>query len=296
MTRQIDPELVQIAARYAAPPTEDKTAAGLPASRAASHAARVNLHGAYVDEVTMHVEDGLRRFVPNKGADPAGVVVYIHGGGWITCDTVTHMSIMEDLAALTGYEVIGPEYPLAPEEPYPAAHNHLMAFVEDVAATHPNAKLYVGGDSAGANLSLGVAAHLRDAGKGDLIAGLFLWYGCYRREFTTPAHQAYGGGEFGLTTESMRQAWAWYLQDQPAPYGELSGLDVTGLPPAWLCEAELDCLASDTRWLAGKYAQAGIDHAYDFFAEVNHGFNHYGADYPPALQSIARAAHFIKRP
>lgn len=296
MTTGIDPALSEIATRFSARPTGDESKEAMPAIRKANSEARLALKGRYADAVENTDLGTLRRFVPREGLDRSAVIIYVHGGGWINCDTITHQSIMCDLSYLTGHEVLGPEYPLAPEAPYPAGLDHIVKLIEDTHAARPNVRIYLGGDSAGANLSLGVAAKLRDEGKGDIISALFLWYGCFRKLFDTPAHKAYGSPEYGLTTAMMERCWDWYLDGQDAPYGDLTGLDVTGLPPAWLCEAEFDCLASDTRWLAGLYAEAGIDLAYDFFPAVNHGFNHFGEFYAPALRSIERAAYFLKRP
>lgn len=296
MSNRIDPALRAVAERFSAGKTIEMTKQAMPAIRAATSKAREALVGRYADQVENTDLGAVRKFMPREGLDSSAVIIYVHGGGWANCDTVTHGAVMCDLAYLTGYEVLGPEYPLAPEAPYPAGLDHVVRLVEETRASRPNVRIVLAGDSAGANLALGVAAKMRDAGKGDVISRLLLWYGCYRATSQTPSHEAYGADEYGLSTKAMETYWDWYLDGQDAPYGDLTGLDVVGLPPAWLCEAEFDCLASDTRWLAGEYAKAGIDHAYDFFAGVNHGFNHFSQFYGPSLRSLELAAHFLKRP
>ncbi|GAA3867962.1 alpha/beta hydrolase fold domain-containing protein [Celeribacter arenosi] len=296
MTKLPDPALTSVAERFSAKTFIEDSKERMPDIRKAATEARRGLLGRHADIVTVTELDDRRLFMPDANSNPSTVVIYVHGGGWVNCDTFTHGAVMVDLAHLTGCEIIGPEYPLAPEDPYPAGLDHIVALVEDVAAARKGARIVLGGDSAGANLSVGAAAKLRDAGKDDLISDLLLWYGCFRKAFDTRSHRAYGGDEYGLTTEAMQRCWDWYLDGADAPYGDLSGIDVTGLPPAWFCEAELDCLADDSRWLAALYADAGIDHAYDFFADVNHGFNHFGQFYEPSYRSLASAAHFLNRP
>ncbi|WP_417271627.1 alpha/beta hydrolase fold domain-containing protein [Celeribacter sp.] len=299
MTKRIDPTLVDIAARFSTPSFIVESKAEMPAIREAATQARRGLVGRHAADVDVADLGDVRRFTPKSGLDRSTVIIYVHGGGWVNCDTITHGAIMTDLAYLTGHEVLGPEYPLAPEAPYPAGLDHVVALVEQTRAARSNVNIVLAGDSAGANLSLAVAARLRDMGKGGAVSALLLWYGCYRATFETWSHAAFGGGDYGLTTEAMQRCWDWYLDGQDAaaaPYGDLSALDVTGLPPAWMCEAELDCLAADTRWLAGLYTAAGIDHSYDLFEDVNHGFNHFGQFYSPSLRSVERAAHFLKRP
>ncbi len=293
--KQIDPKLLEVAERFSAPRIV-QTKDNMPEVRAAARASRVDLVGRHADSVTV-TEDGPLRIYTPADQDSSGLILYVHGGGWVNCDTVTHGAIMCDLAALSGYQVIGPDYPLAPESPYPAGLDMLVDLTRKLREDHPDAKLIVGGDSAGANLALALALRLRDEGDQDMISALLLWYGCYRHDFDTPSHKAYGNGDYGLATANMEQVWDWYLGDHPDPvYGDLSAADVAGLPPCYLAEAELDCLASDTRWLADKLMAAGIPHSYMLHEGVNHGFIHFGQFYPPSYAALESAAGFVKAP
>ena len=295
MSKQVDPNLLEVAARFSAPPIV-QTKDNMSEVRAAARAARVDLVGRHADSVTI-AEDGVVRTYTPADHDASTVILYIHGGGWINCDTVTHGAIMTDLAALSGHVVIGPDYPLAPEAPYPAGLDMLCDLALQLRADYPDTKLVLGGDSAGANLALAVALRLRDQGKGDAVSALLLWYGCYRRLFDTRSHQAYGDGSFGLRTENMEQCWGWYLGDHADPvYGDLTEASAHDLPPCYLAEAELDCLADDTRWLAGKLADEGVPHSYVLHTDVNHGFIHFGQHYPPSYGALEGAAYFLKAP
>ncbi len=294
MTKQVDPELLKVAAQFSAPPVV-QTPETVDNVRAAARHARVELVGRHVDEVEI-VEDGsLRRFLPRSKRDDTAIILFVHGGGWINCDTVTHGAIMTDLAAMTGHEVIGPDYPLAPKNPYPDGLDMICDLALEIRADHPEARLILAGDSAGANLALAAALRLRDEGHSTAISALLLWYGCYRKLFNTPSHLAYGGGEFGLRTENMEQCWDWYLGGHSTPeYGDLVNAKMVGLPPCYLAEAELDCLADDTRWLADKLTAAGVAHSYVLHENVNHGFLHYGEFYAPSYDALQGAVHFLK--
>lgn len=293
-TKRPDPALLEISQRFSAQNLVAEVKEDMPMIRAASRKAREGLVGRYADQVQVMDLGVLRRFVPQK-ADRSAVIIYVHGGGWVNGDTVTHGGIMTDLAALTGYEVLGPDYPLAPENPYPAGLDAIMALIDDTLAAKPQAKIILGGDSAGANLALAAALRLRDAGRGDVIKAMLLWYGCYRRQSDTMSHKAFGAGDHGLTTEAMERMWDWYIADNTDPkYGDLTGADLHDLPPAYLCEAELDCLASDTKWLTAGLAEAGVPLSYTQFADVPHGFIHFGQFYGPSLNALEQAAHFLK--
>lgn len=296
MTKLPDPALLEIATQYSPVPPDEVTKEGMPTIRANARAAKVALRGRLADQVEVLEEGTLRRFVPSGDLDSSCLIIYVHGGGWVNCDTVTHGAIMTDLAALTGYEVWGPDYPLAPEHVYPAGLDAVCALITQAASERPDAEIVVGGDSAGANLALAAALRMRDEGQPALIKAMLLWYGCYRNEFETRSHRAYGGGAHGLETVAMKRMWDWYLDDHPNPtYGDLTMAAMNDLPPAYLCEAELDCLADDTKWLADLLAKEGINFAYEFFPDVNHGFIHFGEFYEPSFQALKGAAHFLKR-
>lgn len=299
MIKLPDPALVEIAAQFSYVADPEYTASDLPDIRAAEREARATLVGRRAGDVAVEnistPDLGMVRKATPRSLDRSHVILYVHGGGWAKGDTVTHGAIMTDLAALTGYEVLGPDYPLAPEHPYPQGLDAVMDLINDVHASRPSVKIILAGDSAGANMALGAALRLRDDGRGDVISAMLLYYGCYRELFDTPSHLSYGGGEHGLATVGMKRFWDWYLQGHEDPlYGDLTGAGMGSLPPAYLCEAELDCLASDTKWLAGLLADAGVPFTYDIFKDVNHGFIHYGQFYMPSFRAIENAAHFLK--
>ncbi len=296
MTRLPDPELMQALARFSAPAT-DLTAEQMPEIRRQASEARRDLRGRHADRVEITTDETARIFRPREGEDTSRVIIYLHGGGWANCDTITHGGIMTDLAALTGHVVIGPEYPLAPENPYPAGLDAACATVRQVSERNPDAQIVLAGDSAGANLALATALRLRDENADVPMAALLLWYGCYRCCFDTPSHVTYGDGTYGLTTSNMRIFWDWYLADHPEPvYGDLTGATFDGLPPCFLAEAEMDCLADDTRWLARRLTQTGVPHLYDFAPAVNHGYIHVSQVYEPSLRTLRTAAHFLESP
>ena len=255
---------------------------------------RQTLFGKYADVVALSDTDQGRQFSPNRLKDgPTRVIIYVHGGGWCNCDLVTHASIMTDLAAVTGHEVFGVNYPLAPENPYPAALDVICAMVEAV-YRQSQCEIILAGDSAGANLALATALRLRDEQSSIPISALLLWYGCYRRMFETRSHLAFGDGSCGLTTDAMKQFWDHYVPEHIDPvYADLSGFDMSGLPPCYLCEAECDCLTDDTRWLAGKLMEAGVPHFHDTYKGAVHGFLHFSGHYAPSLRTLEMAAGFL---
>src|SRR5690606_26972359 len=89
---------------------------------------------------------------------PAPLLVYAHGGGFVTCDLDTHDVPCRTLCAHAGVHVLSVEYRLAPEHPFPAAGEDMLAALRWARAhaaelgADPE-RGAVGGDSAGGNLA-----------------------------------------------------------------------------------------------------------------------------------------------
>ena len=103
----------------------------------------------------------LRLFEPGDAGSPAPLLLYLHGGGWVQGDLDTHRGVCGKLAAWAGCKVLAVHYRLAPEHKFPAgledchaAWRWLAANAEGLGADP--ARLAIGGDSAGANLTAAV--------------------------------------------------------------------------------------------------------------------------------------------
>ncbi|WP_316862639.1 alpha/beta hydrolase [uncultured Cohaesibacter sp.] len=293
MSATPDKKLMQLAARhsYKADPNANESWDVL---RQKNTEVRQMLVGRHADEVMIEDSALGRRFVPRFMREGTRrIILFIHGGGWVNCNVITHSSIMTDLAAVTGCELVALSYPFAPENPHPAALDAVCGKIKQIAHSE-DCEIVLAGDSAGANLALAAALRLRDEKATLPIVALLLYYGCYRRKFDTRSHLAYGDGTTGLATDWMSSLWGFYLPDGTNPtYAELSDADFSGLPAAYLCEAECDCLADDTRWLASRLVDANVSHYYDFYPSVLHGFLHFSKDYDPSYQAIRAAGRFL---
>src|ERR1700677_2070163 len=106
---------------------------------------------------------------PNASADR--VVLYLHGGGYVIGSVNTHRDLMARISRASGFRVLGVDYRLAPEHPFPAAVEDAVAAYRWVQLHHEElgtASGLVGvmGDSAGGNLAAVVAQRTRAGGEG----------------------------------------------------------------------------------------------------------------------------------
>jgi acetyl esterase len=141
-----------------------------------------------------------------RGAGPHPVLVYLHGGGWVSGSPTTHRKLASRFAE-AGYLVVNVDYRLAPEHPFPTPFEDCVAAVRFAAHeagrwNGDGARLAIGGDSAGGNLAAAVAAALADDPARPRVA--LLLYGVF--DFATigdsPQKAVFGMDE--ATAEQIR--------------------------------------------------------------------------------------------
>ncbi|MBT0668023.1 alpha/beta hydrolase [Novosphingobium profundi] len=244
--------------------------------------------------------DAIRVRIHRPSADPAlPVLVYLHGGGWSLFSIDTHDRLMREYAARAGVAVLGVDYRLAPEHPFPAALEDVAAVLDWLDAEGPAhgldpARLAIGGDSAGANLTLSATLMRRDAGK-VLPRALLLNYGAFDRA-QRPSYARYGDGErYMLTAPEMAAFWDTYLGPAPSrdPLAIPMLADLSGLPPAWLCVARCDVLLDENLAMARKLEEAGTRVETRVYEGATHSFLEAVAMSSLAETAIAQASDWL---
>lgn len=218
----------------------------------------------------------IRRYKP-LGAAGQGCLIYFHGGGWVVGDLESHNGICAEIAARTGTTVIAVDYRLAPEDPYPAAHEDCWSVLVDVAtyADHyeiDSARIGISGDSAGANIAAGLCFRARDM-EGPGILAQFLIYGAFGGRFDLPSYIEHADAPM-LTTSDMRSYHRLYCGDDELPPGPLasplSAESFNDLPAAFIQPAAVDPLRDDSVEFARTLSNAGVD----VELSVEHGLTH----------------------
>ncbi len=295
MPHRIDPEIAAARKAQAAAATPfDITKGPIAEARMLANAAAMFFNDGTPEVARVETFDipgpagpmRARSFAPSD-ASP-GAVLYLHGGGWCMCNVDTHDALMRRLALESGLEVIGVDFRLAPEHPFPAPLDDALAAFRCLRARYD--RIGIAGDSAGANLALGVALSERDAGP----CASALFYGCFAPIFDTPSHAANGDGRYGLTTARMAWYWQQFLGGSDDPRATPLHGDFAGLGPHFLGLADLDCIADDTRMLAERMRAAGVDATLVEWPGAVHGFMQMGRHVALARAAIAQAGAFLK--
>ncbi|NPC96701.1 alpha/beta hydrolase [Nocardioides sp. zg-DK7169] len=234
-------------------------------------------------------------------ASPRGVLLYLHGGGWVVGSPAEHEALGRELAHRTGCTVVLGSYRLAPESPWPAAVEDawdLVTWVDEHRAdlAGPGAPLVVAGDSAGGNLATIVARHARDAG-GPSIALQVLVYPVVDHDFdngsyTDPANQ------LALNRDTLRWFWDHYVPAEHRDDPDVSPAraeDLAGLPPAVVLTAEHDVLRDEGEAYAASLEAAGVPTSCRRFEGQMHGFFTMVGLLPASAQALDHVATEIDR-
>src|SRR6478735_6725662 len=211
------------------------------------------------------------------GGEPAPVLVYFHGGGWVLGSLNTHHGVCATLAELAGCVVCSVDYRMAPEHRFPAAVEDAWAVTRWL-AEHPDevggrpGALAVGGDSAGGNLAAVCALKARDEG---LPLGLqLLVYPVLDADLDTSSYREFADGYY-LTAYSMGWFWDHYLPDGDRFQPDASPLradDVGGTAPALVITAGFDPLLDEGEAYARRLEQAGVPVTPRRYNGMIHGF------------------------
>ena len=240
----------------------------------------------------------VRAYYP-AGAGPVPALVYLHGGGWIVGNPGTHDKITRLLALDAGCAVISVDYRLAPEHKFPTQLEECLAVVRHLAANAGDwgldgGRLAIGGDSAGANMSLAACLDLRNAGEHLVQAGL-LYYGAFGLR-DSGSRRKYGGVEDGMSAADLAYYKACLVrspEDLLDPRIDLLSRDMAGLPPLLVAAAEYDPLYDDSQVLADLLADAGVAHRLTVYQGVLHGFLHYSRLLDKASAAIGEGAAWL---
>jgi monoterpene epsilon-lactone hydrolase len=255
------------------------------------------------------------------GSDGRGRLLYIHGGAFTMGSTQSHRGITTELARRTGLAVLAINYRLMPEHPRLAGIQDSRTAYRWMLDNGPDGPgrataVFVAGDSAGGNLTLGLIAWIRDRlrdpagdGRGGSLAapdGAIALSPATDSTFASPsirgniAKDPMLGPMASMLTRIPRTLLLWmtWLQNRLRPndprlspvYGDLSDL-----PPTLVQASESEILIDDARRWVNRARAAGSPAELETWHGLVHVWQAFGPKLPEADEAFDRMAAFIER-
>lgn len=211
-------------------------------------------------------------------ANPRGVYLHIHGGGWVLGGADLQDPMLERIADNAGLAVVSVEYRLAPEHPYPAGPDDCESaavwLTRHAKAEFGTDALTIGGESAGGHLAAVTLLRMRDRHGYTGFRGANLVYGAYDMTMT-PSQRAFGNERLVLRTMDIIQFANAFLPSEPDRRDpDISPLyaRLHNLPPALFSVGTADALLDDSLFMHARWMAAGNDAELAIYPGGAHGF------------------------
>jgi acetyl esterase len=195
------------------------------------------------------------------------VILYMHGGGWILGNALTHDRLVRELAVGAGAALAFVEYPNSPEARYPVAIEQGYAtaqwIMREGAANGLDAsRMAVAGESVGGDMTAALALMAKARGDVTFIQQS-MYYPVTDAAMDTESYDEFESGWY-LSRAAMEWFWDAYIPDV-AQRSEITASpnratveQLTGLPPALLFVDEADVLRDEGESYAAKLRAAGV--------------------------------------
>lgn len=232
------------------------------------------------------------------GADPARVLLYLHGGGYSLGSVASHRKLVGHLAKAAGVRGVSVEYRLAPEHPFPAGlDDAVTAFSWLLAEGYEAAHVGVGGDSAGGGLALATTLALRERGL-PTPGGLVLLSPWTDLALTGESLRTNIGKDLMLRQmDDTAFPLGWYAGEHDVKNPLISPLyaDFAGFPPFLVHVGGDELLLDDSTRLAEWASEAGCDAAIEIWPEMQHVFQIAAGHVPEADASVAKLGAWLSK-
>jgi epsilon-lactone hydrolase len=209
----------------------------------------------------------------------------------------THRVMLSHLSRASGFKVLGLDYRLAPENPFPApVEDALAAYRWLLWSGYDPRKIVLAGDSAGGGLVVAAIVAMRYAGEPLPAAGVCLspWVDM---EATGPSFVTNATSDPSVARDRILRLAGVYLagKSPQAPLASPIHADLRGLPPLLVQVGSIETLLDDARALAQRAQAAGVEVTLEVWEDMPHVWHHFAPMLPEAQQAIARIGEFVRK-
>jgi monoterpene epsilon-lactone hydrolase len=253
----------------------------------------VHSHGVMIEKVeTGNIRGEWITATPDPSSDK--VLLYLHGGGYVSCSSLTHRPLTTALARMAQCRVFSLDYRLAPEHPFPAAvDDAVAAFLWLVQSGVAPNRIALAGDSAGGGLVIAAMLRLREQGLELPGCGVCLspWVDL------TGANKYQNAGSCSMFQAGDVATFAGlYLQGAPPQSPEASPVfaDLRGLPPLLIHASSTELLLDDAIHLHERATSSGVKSTLSVYPEVPHVWQVFIGTIPEARASLEQITSFVR--
>ncbi len=230
------------------------------------------------------------------GASHEKVILYLHGGGYVTGCIEDHRMLCGLLATATGVKVLIPEYRLAPENPFPAALDDALKIYQWLLAQGTSsANIIIAGDSAGGGLSVATVLALKDKNV-SLPAAVLCLSPWVDLTLKNQSHITKVKAEALLRTDVLRE-WALCYTDESNLTNPLVSpifADFHGFPPLLIQVGSEEILFGDSVLLAEKAKADGADVTLKIWDGMWHVWQALGGLLPENKKTFEEIGQFVR--
>jgi acetyl esterase/lipase len=231
------------------------------------------------------------------GSDAARVLMFFHGGGYCSGSIVSHRRMVTEAGRAARMRTLAVAYRLAPEHPFPAAHEDALTAwqylrAQGFAADH----IAVGGDSAGGNLTICLINRLRAAGDAQPACA---W-------LASPWTDLTASGASYITKDAVDPLiHKGYIEELAGAYAGAADrrdplisplfADLTGFPPVLIQVGSAETLLDDSVRFAREAGAADVAVTLEIWPHMIHAWPMWNAKLADGRKALAQAGEFMRR-
>lgn len=224
----------------------------------------------------------VRVFLPKEN-QAVKVLIFFHGGGWVTGDIDSYTNLCRDMANHTGHTVVSVDYRLAPEDPFPRGLEDCYYIAREIfknpkALNCKKENIILAGDSAGGNLAAVVSLMARDRDEFYPKKQILLYpVTNYDHSEDSPFDSVReNGSDYIMTSQRMQDYLDLYVEkelDKSNPYvAPILSTDLSNQPKTLIITAEYDPLRDEGEAYGYKLREFGNDVEVRRVEDAIHGF------------------------
>ncbi len=242
----------------------------------------------------------------DKDADEKNVILFFHGGGWVTESVNTYNNVCKTMAAKLKTKVVSVDYRLAPEYKFPAGLEDCYAVAKEL-FTHPELlgttgnRITIVGDSAGGNLAAAVAIMARDRGDFNVNRQVLIYPATNNDHSENSRFNSVreNGTDYLLTAGAIRDYMELYKsqeEDYNNPYfAPLLEGDLSNQPETLVISAEFDPLRDEGEAYGLKLRKFGNKVTIYRMKDSLHGFFSMNYTFAHVRKAYEIIGDFLKR-